>query len=125
MRADNTAHLVSAARNRSDATMTRALAAVESAERTGAPVTLSGIARTAGVSRAWIYAQPGLRARLQPLLTSRPAVGPSVPDPQRATDASLRNRLGLALRRNRDLACENIRLRRDLENALTRIRSSQ
>ena len=124
MRADNSGHLVNSARNRSDATMTRALAAVEAAERTGAPVTLSGLARTAGVSRAWIYAQPGLRARLRPLLASRPPVGAQIPDTQRSTDASLRSRLELALRRNRDLARENAQLRQDLENALARIRSA-
>ena len=125
MRADNSAHLITAARDRSDATMTRALAAVESAERTGAPVTLSGLARTAGVSRAWIYAQPGLRARLEPLLTRRPIVGSHIPGSQRASDASVRNRLELALHRNRGLARENAQLRQDLENALAKIRSIQ
>lgn len=122
MRADNTAYLAASAKERSDATMARALAAIESVERTRVPVTLSGLARSAGVSRAWIYAQPGLRARLQPLLTSSPSVGSSIPVTQRASDASLRNRLELALRRNRDLARENAQLRSDLENALTRIR---
>jgi hypothetical protein len=86
---------------------------------------LSTIARTAGVSRAWIYAQPALRARLQPLLDRRPTSTAQLPPLQRATDQSLRTRLELALRRNRQLARENSELRRDVENALSRIRSAQ
>lgn len=125
MRADNTAHLAAAAKNRSAVTMTRALAAIECAERAGVPVTLTRLARTAGVSRAWIYAQPGLRARLQPLLAAHPPQDIPIPVGQRATDPSLRNRLELALRRNRDLVRENTQLRIDLENALAKIRSSQ
>lgn len=124
MRSDNSGHLARAARERSEATRTRALAAIAAAEQSGAPVTLTGLARTAGVSRAWFYAQPGLRARLQPLLTSGAAAGAPVPDSQRASDASLRSRLTLALRRNQELTKENAELRTDLANALSRLRST-
>lgn len=124
MRSDNSGYLARAARARSEATRTRALAAIAAAERSGAPITLTGLARNAGVSRAWFYAQPGLRSRLQPLLTSGPAAGAPIPDSQRASDASLRSRLMLGLRRNQDLTKENAELRNDLENALARLRST-
>lgn len=124
MLADNTAHLIAAAHRRSEATMKRAGAAITAAEQAGVATTLTALARTAGVSRAWLYTQPGLLDRIRPLTTARPGrPSATVPASQRSTDASLRTRLDLALRRNRELARENQQLKVDLQNALGQVRS--
>lgn len=126
MLADNTAHLIAAAHRRSEATMNRAQAAINAAEQAGVATTLTVLARTAGVSRAWLYTQPELLDRIRPLTTARPGKPSStVPASQRSTDASLRTRLELALRRNRELAQENEQLRIDLQNALGQVRSGR
>lgn len=119
MRADNSRHLVTAARRRSQSTRQRALAALRRLEATGRPVTFDVLAREAGVSRSWLYSQPDLRAeverlrdRQQPLRWSR------IPDRQRASDASLQRRLDLATERLRELEADNQRLRQALGEAL-------
>jgi len=62
------------------------------------PVTFQTIARTAGVSRSWLYGQPDLRAELERLraLSARAPSSPPVPARQCATDTSLRRRLQAA-----------------------------
>lgn len=126
MLADNTAHLAAAAQRRSEATLDRAEAAVAAAEAAGTPTTLTALARTAGVSRAWLYTQPELLDRIRPLTTDRLSrSAAAVPVSQRSTDASLRTRLTLAQRRNRDLMLENQQLRTDLQNALGQLRRSR
>ena len=54
-----------------------------------------------------------------------PAFAGAIPAGQRATDASLRARLAAALDRNRQLADENARLRRQLARALGDQRSAR
>lgn len=126
MLADNTAHLTAAAHRRSEATMRRARAAITAAEQAGVATTLTELARTAGVSRAWLYTQPELLGRIRPLTTARPGrPSATAPASQRSTDASLRTRLELALRQNRKLAQENEQLRIDLQNALGQVRSGR
>lgn len=69
--------------------------------------------RQQGISRSWLYTQPDLRSQIQRLrgTTALPA-GPALPARQHASDASLRARLTAALQRNRQLADEDTRLRR-------------
>jgi hypothetical protein len=71
------------------------------------------------VSRSWLYAQPDIRAEIERLrsITNR-APTPPIPASQRASDASLLQRLAEAQQRNRHLAEENARLRRQLARAL-------
>jgi hypothetical protein len=119
MRADNTASLVSAARQRSQLTRSKAIQAIRELDHAGTPITFEAVARAAGVSRSWLYAQPDLRAEIERLrsTTSR-APAPSIPASQRASDTSLLQRLAEAHQRNRQLAQENARLRRQLAHAL-------
>ena len=67
MRADNTHHLIAAARRRAQATRRRAVAALRRMDTSGLPVTFDALAREAGVSRSWLYSQPDLRAEIERL----------------------------------------------------------
>ena len=119
MRPDNTAPLISAARNRRELTRSKAIRALRELERAGTPVTFEGTARTAGVSRSWLYAQTDIRAEVERLRdATQRAPSPPIPAAQRASDTSLLRRLAEASQRNRQLAEENTRLRRQLAHAL-------
>lgn len=119
MRADNSAHIITAARQRSAATRRRANAGLRRLHAAGRPVSFEALAREAQVSRSWLYSQPDLRAEIerlrgQPKQPARPAI----PDRQRATEASLRSRLELTTQRVRQLEADNRRLRDALAEAL-------
>jgi hypothetical protein len=119
MPADNTAHLVTSARRRHELTRSKAIQALRELEHDGIPVTFETVARTAAVSRSWLYTQPDLRTEIERLRrTTRRSPEPTVPAGQRSSDASLRRRLEAALTRNRELVEDNARLRRQLARAL-------
>ncbi len=118
MRADNTKHLIDAARNRREATLARAKQAVERAVSSGEPVSISSLAAQAGVSRSWLYAEPSLRDQLQSLHTEPRRPSTRRPTAHPASEASLRTRLDVALERTKRLAKDNERLRRQLAQAL-------
>jgi Family of unknown function (DUF6262) len=119
MRADNSAHIITAARRRSAATRRRAAAALRRLDAAGRPVSFDAVAREAHVSRSWLYAQPDLRAEVERLRDQRrPRSQQRIPDRQRATEASLRSRLELATERARQLEADNRRLRDALAEAL-------
>jgi hypothetical protein len=125
MRPDNTAPLIAAARQRHELTRAKAIQALRELDRAGTPVTFGSVAQAAGVSRSWLYAQPGIRAEIERLRdATRRAPSPPLPAHQRASGSSLRTRLEAALERNRTLTEENQRLRRQLEQALGDRRSS-
>ena len=67
MRADNTHHLLAAAERRRDSTLERAKRTLRELSETTQRYTVTDIAARAGVSRAWLYAQPGLRERIREL----------------------------------------------------------
>jgi len=119
MRPDNTAPLIAAARRRRELTRAKAIRALRELDQAGSPVTFEAVARASGVSRSWLYAQADLRAEITRLrdATGR-APSPPIPTSQRASDASLLQRLAQANERNRQLAEENARLRRQLAQAL-------
>jgi hypothetical protein len=113
--------IITAARQRHELTRARAIQALRQLDRAGAPVSFEVVARTAAVSRSWLYTQADIKAEIQRLRTAaaaRPASTPPVPADQRTSDASARARLQAALERNRALAAENQRLRRQLAQAL-------
>jgi len=120
MRADNSAHVIAAARRRSDDARHRAVTALRSLDAGGQPVTFSAVAATAGVSRSWLYAQDDLREQVERLRArqQQTPASPPVPDRQRATPASLLRRLEAATARIRLLESENRQLRDALEHAL-------
>jgi hypothetical protein len=120
MRADNSHHIVTAARHRATATRRRAAAAIRRMDHAGQPISFDAVAREGQVSRSWLYSQPDLRAEIERLRARRaPAPNePRLPDRQRASDDSLRRRLEVATERNRQLEVENRHLREALAVAL-------
>ena len=119
--------LAEAASRRHELTRARAIQALHELDRAGAPVTFAGVARAAGVSRSWLYTQPGISSQIRRLRQQADGAGfaGAVPAAQRATDASLRARLTTALDRNKELADDNARLRRQLARALGDQRSAR
>jgi len=118
--------LSEAASRRHELTRSRAIQALRELDRAGTPVTFAGIAQAAGVSRSWLYTQPDISSQIRRLRQNTDGTGSAgaVPASQRTTDASLRARLTAALDRNKQLADENARLRRQLARALGDQRSA-
>src|SRR5215211_816640 len=95
--------------------------AVERAERAlrdldteGAAISFQAVARRAGVSRQWLYTQPALRAEIERLRERTPTRSDGVPSRQRATEASLRQRLETLRAENQRLREENAGLKTEL-----------
>ena len=90
-------------------------------------MTFAGVAQAAGISRSWLYTQPDIGSQIRRLRqeTNAGGSGGAVPAGQRTTDASLRARLTTALDRNKQLADDNARLRRQLARALGDQRSAR
>jgi Family of unknown function (DUF6262) len=120
MRADNTRHIVAAARQRTEQTRERAVTTLRRMDAAGQPVTLASLASQAGVSRSWLYRQDDLRAEIERLRDHRrPSPGrATVPGRQRASSTSLLLRLEAAADRIRRLEAENQQLRDALARAL-------
>jgi Family of unknown function (DUF6262) len=119
--------LAEAAARRHELTRARAIQALRELDRAGIPVTSAGVAQAAGISRSWLYSQPDISSQIRRLRakTDGASSAGAVPASQRATDASLRARLTAALDRNRQLADDNARLRRQLARALGDQRSAR
>ena len=97
--ADNTRFLAQAAARRHQAALAKASHAIERLDHSGQPVTFSAVADAAGVSRAWLYRNPGIRDLITRLRT-QPARTASTRAAQRATADSLRARLDAAHRKS-------------------------
>ena len=111
--------LSEAAARRHELTRSKAVQALRELDRAGTPVTFASVAQAAGISRSWLYTQPDISGQIRRLRTKADGAGSAaIPAGQRATDASLRARLTTALDRNKQLADENARLRRQLARAL-------
>ena len=119
--------LSEAAARRHELTRAKAVQALRELDRAGTPVTFAGVAQAAGVSRSWLYTQPDISSQIRRLRKSTSDAGSAgaVPAGQRATSMSLRARLTAALDRNKQLAEENARLRRQLALALGDQRSAR
>jgi hypothetical protein len=100
-------------------TRAKAIQALRELDRAGTPVTFASVAQAAAISRSWLYTQPDISDQIRRLRRQADDAGfvGAIPAGQRATDASLRARLTAALDRNRQLADENARLRRQLAAA--------
>jgi len=119
MRADNSQHIVDAAHRRSEYTRSKAIQALRAFDAEGERVTFETVAKRAGVSRSWLYAQPDLRAEIEQLRAAhRRAPASPLPARQRTSDASLLRRLEAANARIRRLTEENQQLREHLSRAL-------
>ena len=119
--------LSQAAARRHELTRSRAIQALRELERAGTPVTFASVAQAARISRSWLYTQPDISSQIRRLREKQGTASPAggTPASQRATEASLRARLTTALDRNRQLANDNARLRRQLARALGDQRSAQ
>jgi hypothetical protein len=119
--------LAEAAARRHELTRSRAIQVLRELDRAGTPVTFAVVARAARVSRSWLYTQPDISSQIRRLRQSTSSAGSAgtVPAGQRTTDASLRARLTAALDRNKQLADDNARLRRQLASALGDQRSAR
>jgi hypothetical protein len=125
MRTDNTAHLITAAGRRHELARSKAIRAVRELDDAGAPVTFQTVARTAEVSRSWLYTQPDIRAEVQRLRDlGRRAPKTPVPAHHRSSDASLLRRLEATNARNRELTEDNQRLRHQLAQAIGQLRAA-
>ena len=113
-----TAALAAAARQRSDQTRQRATEALQRLHATGQPITFAHVARTAGVSRSWLYRQPDLRADIDRLRRVATAQAVPVPSPERGSAESLRQRLEAALDEITRLKADNHQLREHLAQHL-------
>ncbi len=120
MRADNSRHLIKSAQQRTEQTSRRAVAALRKMDTTGKPITFESVAREAGVSRSWLYAQTDLRHDVERLRARHQTQSSKAlpPDRQRATDTSLLRRLEAATERIRSLERDNHELRDALAQAL-------
>jgi hypothetical protein len=119
MRADNTRHIITAARQRHELTRAKAIQALRTLDAEGRPVSFEAVAQAARVSRSWLYAQPDVRAEIERLRAAcRRAPETTVPIRQRSSDASLLRRLEAANQRIQQLTKENRKLREQLAQAL-------
>ena len=118
--------LAEAAARRHELARAKAVQALRELDRAGTPVTFAGVSRASGVSRSWLYAQPDISGQIRQLREKTGSAGSAgaTPAGQRATEASLRARLAAALDRNKQLADDNARLRRQLARALGDQRSA-
>lgn len=125
MRADQAARLAEHARARHEQTLQRARATLAAMASSSTPVTIARLAAEAGVSRAWIYTQPGLRDQIEQVQHSRASGSPPARQAaSRASDESLRRRLELAHQKITQLRAENQQLRHDLETAHGQLRAA-
>jgi hypothetical protein len=126
MRADNSHHLVAAARRRALETRQRAIAALRRLHAAGQPGSFDAVARAARVSRSWLYGQRDLREEIQRLraLSGWAPASPPIPVRQRASQASLRRRLEAAGAEIRRLREENQELRERLAWTLGELRAT-
>lgn len=108
MTTDRVASLRAAAARKRELANSRARAALRELDQRGADITFQSVARHAGVSRQWLYEQPELRAEIQRLRAALGQRPTGIPAAERASDASLRQRVAM-------LAAENRRLREETQ----------
>lgn len=122
MLADNSHHLAAAAQRRHDDAHQRAQDAIRAAASRGETVSAAALAARAGVSRAFLYANPDLIEAIRQQRSSGERAG-VIPQRQRASEASLLSRVEALNQRNKDLRTENQDLRRRLEIAHGQLRA--
>ena len=109
-RADNTRFLTQATADRHQDTLRKASDAIAHLDSSGQPVNFSAVAAAAGVSRASLYRDPGIRDLIS-RMRSAPSRSAATRTAQRATAESLRTRLNTARAEITRLRAENTLLR--------------
>lgn len=111
-----------AAGTRSLAAEQRARQAVADLDRRGARISFQAVATAAGVSRAFLYAHPQLRATIEQLRDQHQHAPSRLPAYERASEQSTRARLRGVLEENKRLRAENAQLRDELALAHGEVR---
>ena len=124
MRADNSAHLIAAARRRTASSVDRVRDTLRDLHRSGEPVTVAGVARQAKVSRTFLHSQPELLQAIRSLRTQNDGLY-AIPVRERASEKSLLTRMEGLTAANKKLRDDNAKLRRRLELALGDLRELQ
>ena len=112
-----------AAAARHDSATARAEAALEALQRQARPVNFGQVAKAAGVSRCWLYHQPGLRQKIERLRGEPPQkrLGQGT---QRASADSLRQQLHVYRDELARLRAENTALKEQLARQLGAARAA-
>ena len=103
--------MVAASRRRHDDTGRKAIDALRRLDAAGGPVSFAGVARAAGVSRAWLYRDDAMRAEIDRLRRPGPAAVRGRPVAEQASGDSLRQQLAAARAVIAELRAENHHLR--------------
>jgi hypothetical protein len=114
--------LTQAATERHRCAVERAERALRELDVEGARISFKAVAMRAGVSRQWLYTQPALRVEIERSRDRAPARHDGVPFAQRATEASLRQRVEALRADNQRLREENANLKTELAIAYGRQR---
>jgi cell division protein FtsB len=115
-RADNSAFLAQANARRHEAALRAAHQAIERLQSEGRAVSFGALARTAGVSRGWLYRQEELKALVLRLRTETDHA--TTLPAQRASNDSLRQRIDAMRAEVSRLRAENSALREQLARRL-------
>lgn len=116
---ERTAGMIAAARGRHDTARRQAVEAIRRLDGAGVPVNIATVARSARVSRSWLYRQADLRAMIERLRRAHPpATRSTTPVGERATITSLHEQLATLRARHAELQTENRQLREALARKL-------
>ena len=118
MTTDPATHLAAATQRRVNQTRDRARAALRRLDREGTPITYTGVAKAAGVSRALLYRDPELREEINKLRDHSRAKTPRPPAAQRMSQASRDELLATLRAEVQALRQENRTLRERLATVL-------
>jgi len=110
-RADNTRFLTQATAERHQETLRKTSDAIKRLDSSGQPVNFSAVAAAAGVSRASLYRDPGIRELISRIRSAPSQSAATRAAAQRATAESLRARLNTARAEITRLRAENTMLR--------------
>ncbi len=124
MRADNSKHLLAAARQRSEDTRGRACQAIDQLQRDGESISFATVATAAGVSRNWLYTTADIRHRIEELRPTK-QTQTAKPRAKRASDRSKDALLDLLRAKNRELLHKNRELQDQLAASHGALRDSR
>lgn len=112
----NTSGIKAAAQKKRDAAFAKTEDAIKKLLKEKKAINFESVAGAASVTRAWLYKQPDLRARIE-TLREQQSPKKELPIEMRASDASKTALVAELRRQNKELRLENQKLKRELESA--------